>query len=241
MQAITKLLNYVFTALNNDEAVLLVMLDISKAYDCIDYKILLKKLENAGIRGNMLKWFESYLNDRKQKVDLNGNLTECYEILCMGLVQGSCLSCLLFIIFVNDFFKSNNLFNIAFADDTNVAAKNKNLNILTGTITRELEKINTWYTANKLTINFEKTNAILFSNSKNAQLCCPDTFFTTGPSIKKIKRINENELVRFLGVWLDPHLNFNDHYKRICKKLNFSLYAMGKIKNILQFDAMKLL
>ena len=58
----------------------------------------------------------------------------------MGLVQGSCLSCLLFIIFVNDFFKSNNLFNIAFADDTNVAAKNKNVNILTGTITRELEK-----------------------------------------------------------------------------------------------------
>ena len=47
------------------------MLDISKAYDCI-YKILLKKLENAGIRGNTLQWFESYLRGRGQKVDING-------------------------------------------------------------------------------------------------------------------------------------------------------------------------
>ena len=71
MQAITKLLNYIFSALNNNESVLLVMLDISKAYDCIDYKILLKKLENAGIRGNTLQWFESYLRGRGQKVDIN--------------------------------------------------------------------------------------------------------------------------------------------------------------------------
>ena len=59
MQAITKLLNYIFSALNVNKSVLLVMLDISKAYNCIDYKILLKKLENAGIRGNTLQWFES--------------------------------------------------------------------------------------------------------------------------------------------------------------------------------------
>ena len=47
------ILNYAFTALNNDESVLLVMLDIFKACDCIDYDILLKKLENAGIRRKM--------------------------------------------------------------------------------------------------------------------------------------------------------------------------------------------
>ena len=64
MQAITKLLNYIFNALNNNESILIVMLDISKAYDCIDYKIILKKLENSEIRGNTLQWFESYLPDR---------------------------------------------------------------------------------------------------------------------------------------------------------------------------------
>jgi len=94
MQAITKLLNYIFSALNNN--VLLVMLDISKAYDCIDYKILLKRLDNEGIRGNTLQWFESYLRGRGQKVDINGTFSDLVEILEMGLVQGSSLICLLF-------------------------------------------------------------------------------------------------------------------------------------------------
>ena len=60
----------------------------------------------------------------------------------MGLIQGSSLSCLLFIIYVNDFFQSNKLFSVAFADDTNVASKCKNLNTLADTINKELEKNN---------------------------------------------------------------------------------------------------
>ena len=86
MQAIAKLLNYIFSTLNNNESVLLVMLDISKAYACMYYKILLKKLENAGIRGKTLQWVESYFHGRGQKVDIDGTL---FEILEMGLVQGS--------------------------------------------------------------------------------------------------------------------------------------------------------
>ena len=109
MQAITKLLNFIFSALNNNESVLLIMLDISKAYDCIDYKILPKKLKKVGIMGNTLQWFESYLRGRGQKVYINGTFSEILEI---GLVQGLSLSCLLFIIYVNDFFQSNKLFSV---------------------------------------------------------------------------------------------------------------------------------
>ena len=60
------------------------MLDISKTYDWIDYKILLKKLENAGIRGNTLQWFEFYFRGRGQKVDVNGTFSDLVEILEMG-------------------------------------------------------------------------------------------------------------------------------------------------------------
>ena len=63
------------------------MLNISKVYDCIDYKILLKKLDNAGIRGNTLQWFESYLHGRGQKVYINGTFSDLVDILEMGLVQ----------------------------------------------------------------------------------------------------------------------------------------------------------
>ena len=56
----------------------------------------------------------------------------------------------------------------------------------------ELEKINNWYIANKLTLNFDKTSAILFSNSKNAQLSCPDVYFKFGSSNERIKETNYN-------------------------------------------------
>ena len=84
--------------------------------------------ENIGLsyhRGNTLQWFESYLRGRGQKVYINGTFSEILEI---GLVQGLSLSCLLFIIYVNDFFQSNILFSVAFADVTNVASKCKNSN-----------------------------------------------------------------------------------------------------------------
>ena len=243
-QAITKLLNYIHSGLNNDESVLLVMLDISKAYDCINYEILLKKLENAGIRGKCLDWFKSYLKGRGQRVEIDGIFSDLLEIINLGLIQGSCLSCLLFIIYVNDFFLSTKLFSIAFADDTNIAIKDRDLNILTDTMNSELKKITEWYAANKLTLNFDKTKAILFSNAKNAQIHCPDVYFESSCSSNNkqiIERIPEKESVRFLGVWLDPQLNFNNYHTRICKRLNFSLYAMRKVQNYLSFDSMKLL
>ena len=67
------------------------MLEISKAYDCIDCKILLKKLKKVVIMGNTLQWFESYSRGRGQKVDINGTFSDLFEILEMGLVQGSSL------------------------------------------------------------------------------------------------------------------------------------------------------
>ena len=73
----------------------------------------------------------------------------------MGLVQGSSLSCLLFIICVNDFFKSNKLFNLAFADDTNVASKCKTLNTLADTINKEVEEITCWYMRKQMQFYFQ--------------------------------------------------------------------------------------
>ena len=65
---------------------------------------------------------------------------------------------------------------------------------------QRIKKITGWYMSNKLTINFEKTNAILLSNSLNAQNDCPDVFFKLGESTRKIERLEETDLVRFLGI-----------------------------------------
>ena len=87
--------------------------------------------------------------------------------------------------------------------------------------------------SNKLTINFEKTDAILFSNSLNV-------FFKLRETTRKIERLKEADSVRLLGKWLDTKLNFNDYLKKIYRRLTFLLHAVKKL-NFLSFETMKLL
>ena len=99
--AIISLVEKVNNALDSGNVLVGVFLDLKKAFDTVDHKILLGKLFKYGIRGEILKWFESYLNNRTQYVNIQDNKSQTKTITC-GVPQGSILGPLLFILYIND-------------------------------------------------------------------------------------------------------------------------------------------
>jgi retron-type reverse transcriptase len=118
-----------------------IFLDLSKAFDTIDHKILIKKLENYGIRGVAKEWFENYLHNRKQIVKYNGVQSE-EMIILSGIPQGSVLGPFLFILYINDIQYCSELISIVlFADDTNILYSHTCLKKLNEIIQNEMNEI----------------------------------------------------------------------------------------------------
>ena len=161
-QAIINLIDQISAELENKNFTIGIFIDLSKAFDTLDHEILLDKLNCYGIRGLANSWFQSYLSNRKQFVDIDGTKSNMANISC-GVPQGSILGPLLFLIYINAIVNVSEIATlIMFADDTNLFFKDKNLDNLINICNVELHKISNWFRLNKLSLNVRKTNFILF-------------------------------------------------------------------------------
>ena len=137
--------------------------DLKKAFDTVDHKILLHKLDHHGFRGVINKWFSSYLQGRIQTTQIDSYISARKDTTCC-VPQGSVLGPLLFLIYITDIQESSEKFKFfPFADDTNILYADKNLRSLELTVNQELCKLYDWLTANKLTLNIKKINFVIFS------------------------------------------------------------------------------
>ena len=143
-----------------------VFIDLKKAFDTVNHSILLKKMEHYGVRGTPLKWFESYISNRKQYVSVNGHTSDKLQVT-NGVPQGSVLGPLLFLIFSNDLPNVSKILQFyLFADDTNIYYESSDLLNIQKILNRELHKVRKWLEANRLALNIEKTNFVLFHSSQ---------------------------------------------------------------------------
>lgn len=156
-------------AIENKKLTLGIFLDLSKAFDTISHSILINKLTIYGIRGTSSKWFQSYLSNRFQYVH-TGRATSSYQSVTAGVPQGSVLGPLLFLLYINDMPAISSILNyILFADDTTGLYSAPTLDDLFLSVNNELEKLDTWFSVNKLLINLKKTNFVLFMTRQKEQ------------------------------------------------------------------------
>src|SRR6218665_60766 len=211
-------------AIDNNEYSVGVFFDLAKAFDAVNHKILLEKLEHYGVRGIQLKWFSSYLYGRAQKVFCNGTWSDLNWVNC-SVPQGSNLGPLLFILYINDLANiSPTLYFILFADDTNVFYS---CGELVRIINEELLKINDWFLANKLSLNFDKTNYILFKSHRK-----PAPKDNPGIKIQDLL-LNQVESTRFLGIHVDQHLTWKRHISEISLKIAKNIGVIHRIAHLL--------
>lgn len=249
-EALNDFSNFVYSGINSGKKVAALLLDVSRAFDSVEFEELLTVLSRAGVRGTALDWFGSYLHGRGQKVRLPGESNPAHPsaapdclvsnrlpITC-SVPQGSNLGPILFIIYMNEL--CNHAFKgrvVAFADDTAILYLADTWEEVEMCATLDLQKLYAWFSFKGLTINISKTGFLPFHLAKDREVekiriichgadCVPNTCSVSCPEITKLAS------AKYLGIWFDSNLKWHSHLKYINSSGRAFLRQMFFLRNV---------
>ena len=226
--------------MNSQPVTLLVLLDLSAAFDTVSHDVLLDRLHNdVGLRGNALNWFYSYLSQRSQRVSLHGTLSSYFDLDC-GVRLGSCLGPLLFVVYASKLFTIiKNLSNVhCFADDTQLylsfrSDDKSGLDEAISAMNRCIGDLRNWMIRDRLMINDDKTELILIGTRQQLGKINDVCNISVGDY-----DIYPSSCVRNLGAWFDNKLSMSTHVTKICNAAFYHLHNIRRIKKYLSRDSL---
>ena len=231
--ALIRVHNDILTAIDKRRTVILLLLDLSAAFDTVDHDILLFRLQQRfGVTGKPLLWFKSYLSNRMQFVSVDGAASSDHALQC-GVPQGSVLGPILYVLYtspLSDIVKKFNLSYHFYADDSQLYLSFQptipsDRDLAVSNIERCVHEIDHWMLINRLKLNKDKTELLVISAKHLPR-----------PTLQEISVVNEticsSQKARNIGVIFDHHFRFNEHIASICKS---SFYHLRNISNIRKY------
>lgn len=234
--AVIQLTNYIVDKLDHNKKAIGIFIDLKKAFDTVSVSLLIKKMENIGIRGIPLNLFSSYLSHRKQSVRV-GDLCSTEEFVQYGVPQGSVLGPTLFLIYIDQLCRLtiSNAEIIAFADDTAILFYGNSWEEANNLAQNGLNQVNEWLSYNLLTLNLSKTKYMLFSirnkkeSHRNISIKLHDC---QDASVCSCQPISETTSIRYLGVILDRNLSWHLHISNLAGKIRKLIYIFKNLRHV---------
>ena len=211
-----------------------VLMDLSKAFDCVPHDLTIAKLSAYGFDITSLQFILSYLTDREQFTKVDG-INSPFEKILTGVPQGSILGPIIFNIFINDmFYFINNCELHNYADDNTLSAFSNTVPNVIKLLETDTNESLSWLKKNKMIANPDKFQAIILSRSK--EIPTVGLKVNIGSSF-----ILTEDCVKLLGVTIDNRLSFDRHITSLCKKASAQMNALFRLSHALPQKAKKVL
>lgn len=227
--ALTRLTDTWLSAINENKMTGVVFLDLKKAFDLVDHNILLDKLGLYNLDCNVLCFFESYLQDRKQYVFHNGNYST-EGTISYGVPQGSILGPLLFLLYINDLplhISNPQVQCDLLADDTTLHTSDKDEKVISKTLQKSLDEVLEWCVVNNMIIHPAKTKSMLITTRQKHQLCPHPLNLSL--QLEPIEQVKQH---RLLGVIIDNQFAWNPHIENLCKRIAKNIFLLSRLEHI---------